>query len=319
MNDRLRSLHILPAVALAAAALAVVAAMSAFAENIDPVNNQSQYAWGENAGWINAEPSGEGGPGVNVTGSDVTGFMWGENVGWINMSCSNDATCGSVSYGVRNDEAGNLSGYAWGENVGWISFSCANTNSCGTSSYGVTINPANGQWSGFAWGENIGWIKFRAASPVAFGVTSDDKDEISGAVDNCAFDNNPAQTNTDAVNTSIGLPGADTAGDACDADDDGDGCTDVQETGLNPTLGGDRNPLDPWDFYDVTGSRSIDLVDTLAVLQHFGHGPNDDPLDQRLDRYSPDASKPWRTAEANNGVTLLDALASLKSFGHHCQ
>ena len=31
------------------------------AENIDPDNDDSQYAWAENVGWINAEPGGDGG------------------------------------------------------------------------------------------------------------------------------------------------------------------------------------------------------------------------------------------------------------------
>ena len=36
----------------------------ALAENIDPLNNGSQYAYGENVGWFNAEPNGDGGDGV---------------------------------------------------------------------------------------------------------------------------------------------------------------------------------------------------------------------------------------------------------------
>jgi hypothetical protein len=35
-------------------------------------------------------------------------------------------------------------------------------------------------------------------------------------------------------------------------DTDGDGCTDGQEVGLDPTLGGGRDPLNPFDFYDIT-------------------------------------------------------------------
>jgi hypothetical protein len=123
-----------------------------YAENIDPNDDGFQYAWGENIGWLNLEPLGDSGPGVQVEDSKLTGYMWAENVGWISLS---------PSYGgVENDGAGNLSGYAWGENIGWISFSCQNTASCGTADYGVTINPATGEFSGYAWAENIGWINF---------------------------------------------------------------------------------------------------------------------------------------------------------------
>jgi hypothetical protein len=91
--------------------------------------------------------------------------------------------------------------------------------------------------------------------------------------------------------------------------------------GTNPVFGGDRDPLDPWDFYDVTGDAAIDLADALLILDHFGHGPNDDPTDDLLDRYAPDPSKPYRTAEAlgtDVGIDLEDALLNLQSFGHKC-
>src|SRR4029077_10745683 len=106
-------------------------ASGAIAEDIDPGTDNSQFAWGENVGWLNAEPNGDGGPGVTVGATALTGYMWGENAGWISMNCSNTGTCGTQSYGVTNSMGlGVLAGYAWGENVGWISFSCANTGTC---------------------------------------------------------------------------------------------------------------------------------------------------------------------------------------------
>ena len=113
-----------------------------FAENIDPDNDGSQYAYGENVGWFNFEPS--QGPGVTVSDSDLTGYVWAENIGWINLS--------PASYGgVLNDGTGLLSGYAWGENVGWINFD---------PTYGGVTIDAEGNFDGWAWGENIGWINF---------------------------------------------------------------------------------------------------------------------------------------------------------------
>jgi hypothetical protein len=131
----------------------------AIGENIDPDNNDHQYAWGENIGWLNFEPS--TGPGVTVTDTDVTGVAWGENIGWIVFNPSEG--------GVFNDGYGNLSGCAWGENVGWISFSCE-TIDCNSVDYGVSIDPATGMFSGMAWGENIGWISFDYESLVTHGV-----------------------------------------------------------------------------------------------------------------------------------------------------
>lgn len=114
------------------------------AENVDPDNDDSQYAYGENAGWINFEPGGNTGSGAEVSGSQMTGYAWAENVGWIKL---NPAAGG----GVVNDGNGNLSGYGWGENVGWINFK--------PTGGGVVID-TSGDFHGRAWGENIGWITF---------------------------------------------------------------------------------------------------------------------------------------------------------------
>ncbi|MFC1590887.1 hypothetical protein ACFL43_00015 [Thermodesulfobacteriota bacterium] len=126
------------------------------AENIDPLDENSQYAYGENTGWFNFEPT--EGAGVTVTDTVVTGYAWAENIGWVNLS--------PASYGgVTNDGDGNLGGYAWSENAGWIGFSCEDSGICGTVDYGVTIEYGyvNGIYDrviGCAWGENIGWVNF---------------------------------------------------------------------------------------------------------------------------------------------------------------
>jgi hypothetical protein len=146
-----------------------------YAENIDPYEDGSKYAYGENVGWLNFEP--DTGSGVQVAGYKLTGFVWAENVGWISMSCENTASCGAggVDFGVTYDGSGNLAGFAWGENIGWISFSCDNTASCGTVDYGVTID-TDGAFAGYAWAENIGWINFgiTANYVVACKVTFED-------------------------------------------------------------------------------------------------------------------------------------------------
>jgi hypothetical protein len=146
------------------AALVLVGVTRASAENMDPDDAQRQFAWAENLGWINLEPRGDGGPGVEVADFELTGWMWSENVGWISLSCKNRSTCHVVDYGVKNDGAGNLSGYAWAENVGWINFS--------PRFGGVTIDPATGEFAGEAWSENAGWIRFRSQGPAPFVVVT---------------------------------------------------------------------------------------------------------------------------------------------------
>jgi hypothetical protein len=134
-----------------ACALLIGAANLGLAGNIDPYEDNSQYAYGENVGWLNFEPS--EGPGITVSGTRLTGYVWAENIGWINFN--------PAYGGVFNDGSGNLSGYAWAENVGWLNFSPAHG--------GVTID-ADGNFAGWAWGENIGWLNFNSADLYGYNV-----------------------------------------------------------------------------------------------------------------------------------------------------
>ena len=76
---------------------------------------------------------------------------------------------------VSASSTDNISGYAWSSNIGWISFNCTNDASCGTSSYGVTENLTTGYLTGYAWSSNIGWVKFGGLSgfPTGGGTTAD--------------------------------------------------------------------------------------------------------------------------------------------------
>lgn len=158
--------------------LLIIIPSALLAQNIDPYNNDSQYAFGENVGWLNFQPT--YGDGVKVSSTTVKGYLWAENIGWVNLS---------PSYGgVANDGFGHLSGYAWGENVGWINFN---------PTYGGVSIAADGKFSGYAWGENIGWINFNVTNKVqACKVCYDD---LANFVAEWLHTNrgNPADLNTD--------------------------------------------------------------------------------------------------------------------------
>jgi len=64
------------------------------AENIDPAEDGSQYAYGENVGWINFDPT-YGGVTIDSDG-DFDGWAWGENIGWIHFQST-----GPVAYKVK--------------------------------------------------------------------------------------------------------------------------------------------------------------------------------------------------------------------------
>jgi len=129
-------------------------------DNIDPNNDGSKYAYGENIGWLNfGARDGD----VIVTDANMTGYVWGENIGWINL----DPNISDPNVGIKNDGTGLLTGYAWGENVGWINFNPQVPDD--PNHYGVIID-TEGNFDGWAWGQNIGWIHLRATTPVAYGV-----------------------------------------------------------------------------------------------------------------------------------------------------
>jgi len=100
------------------------------------IDSTYKYAWSNQAGWINFNPSNGN---IKITDNGITGYAWSENYGWINMAPSQS--------GVKINSNGTLSGYAWGENLGWINFS------------GVSIN-CNGQFKGTASGDIIGILTF---------------------------------------------------------------------------------------------------------------------------------------------------------------
>ena len=104
-------------------------------------------------------------------------------------------------------------------------------------------------------------------------------------------------------------------------DSDGDGCSDVAEGGEDPNFGGERDPFDAWDFFDVDATKAIDLNDTLQILALFGTQPGDEAYDPLRDRMAGLPEAVWRTraaAGAAIGIDLGDALANLQSFGHSC-
>lgn len=131
------------------------------------------------------------------------------------------------------------------------------------------------------------------------------------------------------------------------ADTDGDGCKDGRELVSVPSRGGQRDPLNPWDFFDTPGQRfgarrdgRIDLFnDALGVVQRFAS--NDaggtaainrytDPLTPApaLPAYHPafdrsprqPGAKPWDLGPPDGSIDLfIDIFGITAQYGHNCQ
>ncbi len=265
----------------AALVVAVLLSCPALAlENTDPLNDDSQYAWSENTGWVNAEPLGNGGTGLEALSNCLLGYAWSENIGYISLSCLNSDSCLDADYGVYNDGSGNLSGHAWSENAGWIKF--AGTAGTGDA-YGVTIDQDTGDFDGYAWGENVGYIRFASLTAPEYKVQADlcpadpaktgpgvcgcgtpdsdtDTDGVLLCDDNCPLTPNPGQDDTDG----------DGKGDACETMGDlsGDGKVDMADfyalrgcMGTRPGAPGFQNEG------DLNGDGVINWTDLRLLLR----------------------------------------------------
>lgn len=131
------------------------------------------------------------------------------------------------------------------------------------------------------------------------------------------------------------------------ADADGDGCIDSKELGSNWKFGGQRDPSNPWDFYDVPApalkagvtaskNKAVSLQDVLAVQAFFGtrdNGPanaagydydsdfNGNGVEdgREYDRTpSTDPAKLWRSGSPNGSVSLQDVAVAQAQFGTNC-
>ncbi len=103
----------------------------------------------------------------------------------------------------------------------------------------------------------------------------------------------------------------------CLADSDTDGCTDGAERGQIPVAGGQRDPTNQWDFYDVNGTRKVDAADIGLVRTKFnGTGPTP-PADVSYDRRF--GAAVWAPGPPDNKINAVDIGLVRASFNHNCQ
>jgi hypothetical protein len=138
--------------------------------------------------------------------------------------------------------------------------------------------------------------------------------------------------------------------DYLNPDTDGDGCADGEEVLFPVALGGDRDALSPWDFFDVpapagpaTGAdgrpnltlasvrnKAVGLQDVGVVLSQVGRissnpaytqDNNADGIQdgQQMDRtLSSTPGKPWRSGAPNGSISLQDVAIALHQVGYNC-
>ena len=100
-------------------------------------------------------------------------------------------------------------------------------------------------------------------------------------------------------------------------DTDGDGCPDMREAGPNQVMGGMRNFLNPWDYYDATGDHRVRVDDLLLLNQHYGLDAGQPGYDVRYDRTYIGPNK-WNLGPPNGKIRVDDILAESHQYGHDC-
>ncbi|MGH3521582.1 MAG: flexitail domain-containing putative surface protein, partial [Mycobacterium sp.] len=100
-------------------------------------------------------------------------------------------------------------------------------------------------------------------------------------------------------------------------DTDGDGCPDIREMGMNQMMGGRRNFVNPWDWFDPTGDHMTTISDPLAVADHYGRNYLDTGYDAKYDR-TYIGPNPWNLGPPNGQIRIDDVLTSLHQYGAGC-
>jgi hypothetical protein len=112
--------------------------------------------------------------------------------------------------------------------------------------------------------------------------------------------------------------------DIHDMDNDNDGCPDERELGSDSSLGGDRSPKNPYDYFNPSHDNHNRLDDILIVLgQYFqdkyvGQPPVANP------RYRPDTDRtylggvPWNLGPGDGLQRMDDLRLIIKQYLHDC-
>ncbi len=127
-----------------------------------------------------------------------------------------------------------------------------------------------------------------------------------------------------------------------DVDTDGDGCKDVQELAGDPMLGGQRDPLSFWDFFDTPDQanlrdKAITIGDIGGVVSRFGATREPPQTEQEAlaevlttppaaPAYHPAFDRGgsisgmslWNQLSPNGGINIADIGAVVAQFGHSC-
>jgi hypothetical protein len=100
-------------------------------------------------------------------------------------------------------------------------------------------------------------------------------------------------------------------------DSDGDGCADADEIGPDETLGGRRDYLNPWDYFNPTKDGRNRVDDILAVVNHYFLAEGEAGYSENYDRTYL-GPNPWNLGPPSGQVLVDDVLHAVDSYFHDC-
>lgn len=100
---------------------------------------------------------------------------------------------------------------------------------------------------------------------------------------------------------------------------DGDGCDDTDENGADETMGGDRDYLNPWDFFNPSGDGFNDIGEVVTVVgQYFIDYPGAG-YTTATDRTPPMPGADLWDAGPPNGMQRVDDIINIiNQYFHAC-
>ena len=177
---------------------------------------------------------------------------------------------------------------------------------------------------------------YNASSPYDWYWTTDFGGYNDGYTPNPAATPTPTKTPTPLGPSGVRMPGT-------PPDSDGDGCSNSRELGPDAEQGGDRDPNNYWDFFDVPDATNrydgeIGLIaDIFGVVFRYGTGDNNgraainrnsNPLSSppatgyhpAFDRSpAPPGAPSWELGPPDGEIDLFtDILGVAEQFGHSC-
>ncbi len=101
----------------------------------------------------------------------------------------------------------------------------------------------------------------------------------------------------------------------------------MREDGSDATSGGQRDYMNPWDFYDVMGANwgppdgYIDLFnDIVSVLDHYAPVGTEPEYDAFFDRGPSAGPNQWNMTAPDGRIDLFNDIAGvIAQFGHDCR